>query len=480
MYYKNQIIELKIIDMTKEGLGLSKIDGRVFFVKNAILGDTVRAIITKVTSGIIYSKALKILLKSEYRVKAKCDVCESCGGCQLLNLDYNKQIEIKSQNVINTISKIGKFDRNEIVSLYDGIVKMERPCHFRNKMQVPFSKRNGEVIFGFYAGRTHHIIEFDNCIIGFSHAELILNTIKKAIVKFDISVYEEESQIGVFREVLLRCGSSTKEISITYILNDKKYEKNLEKYRKFDEYIITESNKLLSDFKDEIEPYKIVTSTININTNNNNVLFGNTNITLSGKSYIEDNINEIKYHISPESFYQVNMIMTNVLYDKIIEYGNFSPNNNVLDLYCGIGTISLYVANRVNSVIGIEIVKKAVDNAIDNAKLNNIDNAKFKCLDIENINDNNLKDILNFKIDTIIVDPPRKGLDQNAINLINGLNPKKIIYISCDVATLSRDLDILCHKYDNYKLTKLSNVDMFPHTMHIETVSLLENINSGF
>ena len=210
------------------------------------------------------------------------------------------------------------------------------------------------------------------------------------------------------------------------------------------------------------------------------MLFGNTNITLSGKSYIEDNINEIKYHISPESFYQVNMIMTNVLYDKIIEYGNFSPNNNVLDLYCGIGTISLYVANRVNSVIGIEIVKKAVDNAIDNAKLNNIDNAKFKCLDIENINDNNLKDILNFKIDTIIVDPPRKGLDQNAINLINGLNPKKIIYISCDVATLSRDLDILCHKYDNYKLTKLSNVDMFPHTMHIETVSLLENINSGF
>ena len=447
--------------MTKDGLGLAKVLGQVFFVKDAILGDKVKAVVTKVTSNIIYAKTNEIIDRSPYRVDTACKIANACGGCSLLNLDYNKELELKKNFVISCLKKIGNFNI-DCDNLYEGILKMQNPYNFRNKMQVPFAVRNGEIIYGFYAGRTHYIIELEDCIVGFTNAKEILDSIKNALKKFNISIYDEKSGEGIFRQVLLRKGNVSNEISLTYIINDKKYEKNLDLYKKFDRYVV--DNVANNDL--------LVTTTININLDNNNVIFGNKNIVIRGKGYIEDSISDIKYRISPESFYQVNSEMTKVLYDKVIEYAEFDGSERVLDLYCGIGTISLYLSRYVKEVFGIEIVKSAVDNANDNAKINGIDNAKFKCLDVDKIDVSIDNESKNF--DVVIVDPPRKGLDITTINFIKTINPKKIIYVSCDPATLSRDLDILCHGENNkYTLKRIANVDMFPHTMHVETVSVL-------
>lgn len=469
-YSKNEKIELDIIDMTKDGLGVAKVDSQVFFVKNAILEDRVNAVITKVTTNVIYAKALEIVSKSKYRVESKCDVSNSCGGCQLLNLDYKKQIELKKQIVLSTISKIGKISLDDLNECYEGIIAMDIPHRFRNKMQVPFAIRDGKVVYGFYAGRTHHIVEFGYCLSGFKGSDVILNIIRNAIIKYNISVYDENANEGVFREVLIRCGNVSNEISLTYIINDKNYDKNLELYKSFDNYIVEEYSRC--------EVLRaLTTSTLNINTSNTNVLFGNRNIIIRGKGFIEDSIGNIKYHISPESFYQVNMKMTKSLYDKVLEYADFTGNENVLDLYCGIGTISLYLAGKVKNVLGVEIVERAVENAKSNAALNDISNARFICLDASKIT----KDIISsnasgVNFDTVVVDPPRKGLDKATIDLIRDIDPKKIIYVSCDPATLSRDIDILCNIDKKYIVQRFASVDMFPHTMHIETVMSLIHV----
>ena len=469
-YSKNEKIELDIIDMTKDGLGVAKVDSQVFFVKNAILEDRVNAVITKVTTNVIYAKALEIVSKSKYRVESKCDVSNSCGGCQLLNLDYKKQIELKKQIVLNTISKIGKINLDDLNECYEGVIAMDTPHRFRNKMQVPFAIRDGKVVYGFYAGRTYHIVEFGYCLSGFKGSDVILNIIRNAIIKYNISVYDENANEGVFREVLIRCGNVSNEISLTYIINDKNYDKNLELYKSFDNYIVEEYSRC--------EVLRaLTTSTLNINTSNTNVLFGNRNIIIRGKGFIEDSIGNIKYHISPESFYQVTMKMTKSLYDKVLEYADFTGNENVLDLYCGIGTISLYLAGKVKNVLGVEIVERAVENAKSNAALNDISNARFICLDASKIT----KDIISsnasgVNFDTVVVDPPRKGLDKATIDLIRDIDPKKIIYVSCDPATLSRDIDILCNIDKKYIVQRFASVDMFPHTMHIETVMSLIHV----
>ena len=487
MYKKNDKVELEIIDMTSEGLGLAKLEGQVFFVKDGVVGDKVLANITKVNKDIIFAKTLNVLVESKFRVKSKCSISNSCGGCQLLNIDFNKQLELKKKNVLKNITRIGKFEESEFI--YDELVYMDDPCHFRNKMQIPFSKHNGEIIYGFYAGRTHHIVPFDWCMVGFIGAENILEAIKLGLKKYGISIYDEESHTGVFREVLLRCANNTNEVSITYILNDDKIENNLKLYKEFDLFVIEEATKLLNNNNkyyndDKVNRkesrrnallLKFATSTININTENNNVLFGNKNVIIRGGGYIEDFIGDVKYHISPESFYQINNQLTKRLYDKVVEYGQFDNSQTVLDLYCGIGTISLYVANRVKKVIGVEIVKKAIENANSNKALNQIDNADFVNMDLSE-NFTELKKLTSdTKIDAVIVDPPRKGLSDESIKFIKELFPTRLIYVSCESSTLSRDLNLLCHEGENkYKLKKVSNFDMFAHTTHIETVCLLE------
>ena len=467
-YIKNQIIELEIFDMTKDGLGVAKKNSQVFFVKDAITGDKVNTIITKASANVVYAKAIEILSKSNYRVDSKCSVSNRCGGCQLLNLDYKKQLELKTNYVINTINKIGKFSIDYIKAHHDGIIYMDEPYRFRNKMQVPFAVKNGEVVYGFFAGRTHYVVEFDDCIVGFKGSDKILKTIKKAIIKYNISVYDEKTNEGIFRELLIRCGNISKEISLTYILNDSDYEDRIELYKEFDKNVCENLS---------LKSIQIATSTININTSNNNILLGKKNIVLNGKGYIEDKIGDIKYHISPESFYQVNIEMTKPLYDKVIEYADFKGDETVLDLYCGIGTISLYIAKYIKSVTGIEIVEKAIENAKENATINSINNARFICADVDEdlSNNSDFSQISLNEFDIVLLDPPRKGLDENTIKLIKSINPKKVIYVSCDPATLARDLNIICNECNDYRLERISNVDMFPHTMHVETIALIEN-----
>lgn len=519
---KNDKIELDIVDMTKDGLGLAKVDGQVFFVKDGLIGDKVEAVITKVDKNIIYSKVLNIVEKSNYRVKSSCNVSNACGGCQLLNLDYKKQIELKKNYVLSCLKKIGKFNNIIIVSskdnnvdlnisesaidendtgenidakysdsvLYSGIIETDNIYNFRNKMQVPFAERNEEIIYGFYAGRTHIIVECDKCIVGFKDSEKILHSIKQALIEFGLSIYDEKTHEGIFREVMLRKGNVSNEVSITYIVNDKNYKNNIDLYQKFDSCVMKKYNDI--DISSQLV---LSTSTLNINTSNNNVIFGNNNVVLRGSGYIIDSIGNVKYHISPESFYQVNIDMTKKLYDTVLEFADFKGDERVLDLYCGIGTISLYIAKYVKNVCGIEIVEKAVENAKENAKINNIKNSKFICENIANCGINkgifdekghnntisyedNIKIVFkNGSYDTIIIDPPRKGLDIETIEFIKHTNPKKIIYVSCDPATLSRDLNILCHESNGlYKLVEVKNVDMFPHTMHIETVCLIKHL----
>ena len=481
LYKKNDKIELDIIDMTKNGLGLAKESGIVFFVKDGIVGDKVLAIITKISKNIIYAKTIEIIEKSKYRVDTDCNVSNNCGGCQFLSLNYNKQLELKKNYVINSLKNIGKFDDEDIN--YAGIFGMNEPYNFRNKMQIPYAVRKGKIIYGFYAGRTHYIVEFNKCLIGFHYAEIILEVVKNALLEYNISVYDEREISGLFREVMLRKGNTSNEISITYIINDSNYNRNKSIYKEFDKTIRAKVHKEFANRNIEL---KIVTSTININTNNNNVLFGNFNDVLYGAGYINDLIGDVKFHISPESFYQINSVITKTLYDKIIEFANFDEKENVLDLYCGIGTISLYIARYVNRVLGIEIVKSAINDAKTNAEINNIDNADFICIDVDKLNEAgyehsfNVESIKKNFYDTIIVDPPRKGLSNSAISFIYKLKPQKIIYVSCDPATLSRDLNILCHTtYEGfntgYKMDKIANVDMFPHTMHVETIVRLIN-----
>lgn len=501
MFNKNDKVQLEIIDITDEGLGVAKFNCQVFFVKNALPYDKVSAVITKITKNIIYAKCINIIEKSKYRVNSKCDIANSCGGCQLINLDYKYQLEFKKKLVFDKLMKIGDIN---IEKFYDEMIGMSSPCHYRNKMQVPFSfDKNKDIVFGFYVGRTHHIVPFNYCMVGFTGAEKMLNVIKDALNKFNIPIYDENEKKGVFREVFLRSGNNSNEVSLVYIINDKDFKKNITLYKNFDEcvrkryleiisnddikYIDTSNNSVFAKAKAEYcgnyhtghldkglnrEAHNIITTALNINTSDNNVILGNINYILYGDGYINDNIGDIKYHISIESFYQVNKVMTKKLYDKIVEYGEFNKTENVLDLYSGIGTISLYISKFVSSVTGIEIVKKAVDDAISNSKLNNINNAKFIYADLCKNNDD--LDLLKKTYDTIIVDPPRKGLDEKTIDLIIKLSPKKLIYVSCNPATLARDLKEIC--INNYNIIKLSNVDMFPHTTHVESIVLLSRV----
>lgn len=456
MQTKNQKIVLDIIDMTSDGLGIAKFDNQVFFVKDAILGDKVNAIITKTSknNNIIYAKKIELIEKSGYRVKPDCIVCEPCGGCQVMSLSYDKQLTLKENIVKNNLKRIAGLNDKDIDEKFLGIMGMGSPYYYRNKIQVPFAKKDGKVITGFYAGRTHHIIENDICVVSFKGSDKIINFVKEYLQNNNsISIYDENTGKGIFRELMIRKANNTEEISVTFIVNDKKKDKKL--YMSLVEELI----KLDSNIK---------TITLNINTENNNVIFGKENIVLYGNGYIEDEILGLKFHISPESFYQVNNVQTENLYKTAISFlkDENAIFDNALDLYCGIGTTTLLFSKTVKKITGLEIVEKAIINAKENAKINNIANVDFICA-----NAGDVERFVKDKYDLISVDPPRKGLDIGAIKFIKEQAPKRLLYISCDSATLSRDIKILSDMYD---IKKIKCVDMFPHTMHVETACLME------
>ena len=461
---KNEIKKLYITDVSNEGLGIARDNNFVYFVKDGVLGDTVNCIITKETKNIIYAKVVDVIEKSKYRCDDICNVSNPCGGCQLLNIKYEKQLEIKKNIVINNLIKIGKIEKDSVEKVFDGIVGMDYPFFYRNKMQIPFGLRNNEIIYGFYAYGTHYIVTNDKCVVGFEGVDEILNAVKEFLKISNISIYDENKREGIFREVLLRSSNynrdSSREVSVTLIINDKNYKKKLNLYKEFADYILNRN------YTGQI----IKTICLNINTKDTNVILGLENYILYGNGYIQDSILDIKYKIFINNFYQINMEMTRKLYSGIINYAKSIDLENVLDLYCGIGTITLQFSRFTKKVLGIEVVKESIETANINKKLNNIENVDFLCRDIEDFNIDDL-DCNNRNFDLICVDPPRKGLNKNIIEKIIKFNPKKIIYVSCDSATLARDINYFMNNF--YKIEKIKLYDMFPHTMHIETVVLL-------
>ena len=453
-YKKGEMITVDITDFGENGEGIGKTDAFTWFIKDTVIGDKVIAKVMKTKKSYGYARLDSIVKESPDRIEAKCPVARSCGGCTLQSLDYRAELRLKQNKVENHLKRIGGFDLSNVE--IEEIIGMEDPIRYRNKSQFPFGRKNGKNITGYFAGRTHSIVEFDDCIIGIKENKTVLQTVLDFMEKYSVEAYNEEDGSGIVRHVLIRKGFATGELMVCIVINANNLPHS-------DKLVESLCSALGNDLK---------SVSININKKNTNVILGEKTVTLYGNGYIEDYIGDVKFRISPQSFYQVNPVQTKKLYGKALEYANLTGKETVWDMYCGIGTISLFLAKSAKFVYGVEIVDAAIQNARENAKLNNIENVKFFVGKAEEIitgeyENGNIKDI-----DVIVVDPPRKGLDKLAIDTMLKLLPKRIVYVSCDSSTQARDLKLLCEK--EYELKKLTVVDQFARSYHTESVCLLE------
>lgn len=452
---KNDEMILKIEDMGVDGAGIGKADGMTFFVKDAVIGDVVRAKVMKLKKTYGYARLMELLEASPDRVEPKCPYYRQCGGCQIQALSYEKQLEFKERKVRNNLERIGGFSEIPM----EPIVGMEEPYHYRNKAQFPVgTDKDGHIVTGFYAGRTHTIIPNRDCALGLPVNREILDLVIDFMEKYHVSAYDEKTGKGLVRHVLIRCGFTSKEKMVCLIINGKSLphsEKLVEALRKID---------------------GMTSISINCNTERTNVILGRKTVVLWGQEYITDQIGEISYEISPVSFYQVNPVQTEKLYGLALEYADLHGEETVWDLYCGIGTISLFLAQKAKQVYGVEIIPQAIENAKRNAVKNGIENAEFFVGKSEEV----LPEFYEKEAaagrkahaDVIVVDPPRKGCDEKLLETIVKMAPDRVVYVSCDSATLARDLKILCE--NGYELKRARAVDQFCHTVHTESVCLME------
>lgn len=446
---KNEEYIVNIIDNGFEGEGITKIDGFTIFVPNAIKGEEVKILIVKVLTSHAYAKLIEIIKKSENRIEPDCATYKRCGGCNLRHLSYDATLDLKQNIVQNLVKKNLKSCVN--VNKTWG---MGNPYNYRNKLQYPVGKdKNGNIIVGVFANRTHEIIKTNECLIQNKKANEIAKFIVQLAKKYDISVYDENNQQGLLRHIVIKTGIRTNEIMVILVINGDSlsYQENF-----------------LNELKNKYN--EIESIVLNINKKNTNVILGDKNINLLGNGYIKDILGDYYFRISPLSFYQVNPVQAEALYNIAIEGLNITKQDVVFDLYCGIGTISIFASKYAKKVYGVEIVEQAIKDAKWNSEFNKIENTKFIAGDTEKVIDdliNNKKIIPNI----VIVDPPRKGLDRNTINNIIKIHPKKIAYISCNPATLVRDLAYL---EDMYKIEMIQPVDMFPWTSHSEVISVLK------
>ena len=442
---KNKEYIVDIVDMGINGEGIAKIDNYPIFIKNAIKGEKVKILLIKKGTSFGVGKVLDIIDESKDRQEPFCSVYGKCGGCELQHIVYEKQLEYKKDMVKNNFRKFG-MDENKVTS----ILGMESPYCYRNKAQYPFGiSKSMQIVTGFYAQRSHNIIENDVCKIENEKSEAIVKSILDYVKENNISVYDEQKKNGYLRHVVIKVGVSTNEIMVVFVTNS-------------NENIL---QGLMESLINEFEDIKTIVQ--NVNTKNTNVIMGESNIILYGNGTIEDKLGQYTFKISPLSFYQVNPIQTKKLYDKAKEY--IGSANVLFDLYCGIGTIGIYCSDIASKVYGIEIVSQAIDNARENAEINNIQNIEFLVGKAEE----KIDELYNKNIlaDTVLVDPPRKGLDKKLIDTLLEKEPNKIVYISCNNATLARDLKMLEEKYE---LKECTLVDMFPHTSHVECVAALK------
>ncbi len=471
---KNDIFELEITDMGVDGDGIGHYDGMTFFVKDALIGDVISARATKLKKNYGYARVEEVISPSAFRVEPKCSHHRRCGGCQIQALSYEKQLEFKQQKVRGNIIRIGGFSEEEIDAKMLPVIGMEKPFRYRNKAQFPVgTDKEGNIITGFYAARTHSIIPVEDCLLGVEGNAPILDVVKDWMNANGVTAYDETTGKGLLRHVLIRYGFTTKEIMVCLIINGS-------------------SLPAQADLISRLSGIEGMTSiSININTKNTNVILGDVTECIWGQAYITDYIHlretgddlvgvseefalgdtAVAYRISPQSFYQVNPVQTEKLYSTALDYAGLTGEEYVWDLYCGIGTISLFLAQKAKKVYGVEIVPQAIEDAKNNAKLNGIENAEFFVGKAEEVLPRfyeNLKEgDAMLTPDVIVVDPPRKGCDQACLDTMLKMQPKRIVYVSCDSATLARDLRILCD--GGYEIKKIRATDQFPHTGHIES-----------
>ena len=448
-YRKNDIVTLEIVDCGTDGEGIGKADGFTVFVKDAVIGDTVTAKIMKAKKNYGYGRLMEILKPSPYRVEPVCPSARQCGGCQLQAVSYEEQKVFKEKKLRGHLERIGGFCDLPM----EPLIGMDEPYHYRNKAQFPVGRnKEDRIITGFYAGRTHAIIENRDCALGIPQNKEILDIVIAHMEKYGITSYDEMTGKGLVRHIFVRYGFFTGELMVCLIINgqDLPHQKELiEKLR---------------------EIPGMTSISLNINKKRSNVILGDKVKTIWGQEYITDKIGDISYEISPLSFFQVNPKQTWKLYSKALEYADLHGEETVWDLYCGIGTISLFLAQQAKFVRGVEIVPAAIDDAKRNAQINNIENVEFFVGKAEEVLPREYEKN-GVYADVIVVDPPRKGCDEMLLKTILKMQPKRVVYVSCDSATLARDLRFLCD--NGYELKKVCGVDQFPQTVHVETVVLL-------
>ena len=445
---KNKSYIVDIIDNGASGEGVAKIDGFTVFIPKTIKGEKCEILVVKVLSSHAYGKLISVIEKSKDRVEEDCSTYKRCGGCDLRHMTYDATLKLKKNNVQNLVNKGLK---NKII--VEDTIGMYNPFNYRNKAQYPVGlDKNESPEIGVFAERTHTIIPIEKCMIQTEESQKIAKTIRDFIRENNIDVYNEETKTGIFRHIVIKQGFKTNEVMCVLVINSKGFDKEQELV------------KLLTK-----EYPNIKTIIKNINMKNTNVILGTENINLYGNGYIQDKLGDYIFKISPMSFYQVNPIQAEILYNKAIEAADLKKDDVLCDLYCGIGTIGIFASSKVKKVYGIEIVKEAIEDAKENVKLNNIDNIEFILGDVEFAFDKLLKEEKVIPT-SIIVDPPRRGLDDKTIQNIANIKPKKLVYISCNPATMVRDIAKI---EDIYEIIKIQPVDMFPFTKHSEVISVL-------
>lgn len=454
-FKKNDVVTVKIEDMSHDGSGIGKADGYTLFIKDAVIGDEVEAKIMKTKKNYGFARLMNVLVPSPDRTEPKCPKARACGGCQLQFLSYEKQLEFKRNKVDGNLRHIGGFQDFAI----EKVMGMDDPWRYRNKAQFPFGKdKDGNIVTGFYAGRTHAIIPNRNCYLGVEENEKILDMIISYMEENHVEPYNEETGKGLIRHALIRYGFTTKEIMVCLIINGESLPKK--------ERLIEKLTKIQG----------MTSITANVNKKQSNVILGDKIIPLWGQDYITDYIGNVKYQISPLSFYQVNPVQTVKLYETALEYAGLTGKETVWDLYCGIGTISLFLAQKAKQVYGVEIVPAAIEDAKKNAELNGIENAEFFVGKAEEVLPREYEE-KGIYADVIVVDPPRKGCDEALLTTMLEMKPERIVYVSCDSSTLARDLKILCG--EGYELGRVAVCDMFPAGVHVETIVLLSKLKSS-
>ena len=473
-YSKNDCVELTIEDIGVSGEGIGKVDGYTLFVKDTVIGDVVRVKIMKAKKNYGYARLMDIIKPSKDRVEPACPIARQCGGCQIQAMNYNAQLKYKQKLVKDNLLRISGLTEGVDYEMCE-ILGMDTPFRYRNKAQYPVGEdKDGNIVMGFYAGHTHSIIACpdDDCMLGHRDNAFILNAVKEWMKEYRVRAYNENIHKGTVRHVLVRTGYHTDEVMVCLVT------KKMLRKEAADGLV-----KAIQKLK-----LNVASLVVNINKEDTNVILGKECITLYGRPYIEDYIGDIKFQISPLSFYQVNPKQTEVLYNKALEFAGLKGNESVWDMYCGIGTISLFLAKKAGKVYGVEIVPQAIEDAKNNAKINNIDNAEFfvgkaeevvpafykKQTGVQSDNDSTgSKEYDMTRPDVVVVDPPRKGCDKKLLDTIVSMTPDRIVYVSCDSATLARDLKLLVEY--GYKVEKVQPVDQFGNTVHVETVVLLSH-----